>query len=104
VLQATDGNAKLRELYAVLSAEETAEFLRLALQTVRNMTSRWELPFIKTGARGAGPTTSVYKIGYRMIDLITWQEMDEDERTVMKHRLMRKYPRNHEVRPIVARI
>jgi hypothetical protein len=65
VLQATGGNAKLLEMYRVLSAEETADFLGLALQTVRNMTARHELPCIKTGKRG---------VGYRVIDLIRWQE------------------------------
>jgi excisionase family DNA binding protein len=65
VLQATGGNAKLLELYRILSAEQAAEFLGLALQTVRNMTARHELPCIKTGKRG---------VGYRVIDLIGWQE------------------------------
>ncbi len=65
VLVATAGNAKLVELYKLLSAEETAAFLGLALQTVRNMTARRELPVIKTGKRG---------VGYRLIDLIAWQE------------------------------
>jgi len=65
VMTATGGNAKLLELYRVLSAEEAAEFLGLALQTVRNMTARQELPCIKTGKRG---------VGYRVIDLIAWQE------------------------------
>jgi excisionase family DNA binding protein len=65
VLQVTGGNAKLLEMYRVLSAEETAEFLGLALQTVRNMTARRELPCIKTGKRG---------VGYRVIDLIGWLE------------------------------
>jgi excisionase family DNA binding protein len=63
---ATGGNAKLLELYRVLSAEEAAAFLGIALQTVRNMTARRELPCIKTGKRG---------VGYRVIDLIRWQEV-----------------------------
>jgi hypothetical protein len=79
----------------VLSAEETAEFLRLALQTVRNMTSRCELPFIKTGERG---------VGYRLIELIAWQEMDEDQRTAMRHHLMQKYRRKHQVQRIASPI
>ena len=65
VLIATGGQTKLLELYRVLSAEEAAEFLGLALQTVRNMTARHELPIVQTGKRG---------VGYRVIDLIAWQE------------------------------
>jgi len=65
VLLATGGQAKLLELYRVLSAEEAAAFLGLALQTVRNMTARHELPVIQTGKRG---------VGYRVIDLIEWQD------------------------------
>jgi excisionase family DNA binding protein len=65
VLHATGGNAKLLELYRVMPAEEAAVFLGLALQTVRNMTARHELPCIRTGKRG---------VGYRVIDLIDWQE------------------------------
>jgi excisionase family DNA binding protein len=65
VLVATAGNAKVLELYRVLSAEQTAEWLGLALQTVRKMTARHELPCIKIGKRG---------VGYRVIDLIEWQE------------------------------
>ncbi|MBV8356422.1 MAG: helix-turn-helix domain-containing protein [Deltaproteobacteria bacterium] len=59
------GNAKLLELYRILSAEEAAAFLEIALQTVRNMTARHQLPCIRTGKRG---------VGYRVIDLIGWQE------------------------------
>jgi predicted DNA-binding transcriptional regulator AlpA len=65
VMLATGGQAKLLELYRILSAEEAGDFLGLALQTVRNMTARHELPCIKTGKRG---------VGYRVIDLIAWQE------------------------------
>jgi excisionase family DNA binding protein len=65
VVAATGGNAKLLELYRVMPAEEAAAFLGIALQTVRNMTARHELPCIKTGKRG---------VGYRVIDLIQWQE------------------------------
>jgi hypothetical protein len=39
--------------------------LGLALQTVRNMTARHELACVKTGKRG---------VGYRVMDLIAWQE------------------------------
>jgi excisionase family DNA binding protein len=65
VLIATGGHAKVRELYQLLSAEETAAFLGLSLDTVRHLTARRELPCIKTGKRG---------VGYRVIDLIAWQE------------------------------
>jgi excisionase family DNA binding protein len=54
VLIATGGQAKIRKLYQVLSAEETAEFLGMALQTVRNMTSRRELPCLKPGKKVLG--------------------------------------------------
>jgi excisionase family DNA binding protein len=65
VLLATGGQAKLLELYRILSVEETADFLGLARQTVRNMATRGELPYIKTGKRCRG---------YRLIDLIAWQD------------------------------
>ncbi len=64
VLIATGGQAKLEELYRLMGAEEAAHFLGLALQTVRNMTARGELPIIRTGKRG---------VGYRVVDLIAWQ-------------------------------
>jgi excisionase family DNA binding protein len=63
VLHETGGQAKLRELYQVLTAAEAAEFLGLALQTVRNMTSRRELPCIKHGKK---------VLGYQQIQLIAW--------------------------------
>jgi hypothetical protein len=62
---ATGGQAKVEELYRVMGAEEAARFLGLALQTVRNRTARGELPVIQTGKRG---------VGYRVVDLIAWQE------------------------------
>lgn len=65
VLQATGGQAKVRELYQLLTAEEAAAFLALDLSTVRHLTCRSELPSIKTGKRG---------VRYRVIDLIAWQE------------------------------
>ena len=65
VLEATGGAAKVEELYRLLTAAEAAEFLGLALQTLRNMTARHELPVIRTGKRG---------VGYRLADLIAWQE------------------------------
>jgi excisionase family DNA binding protein len=62
---ATGGKAKLLELYRVLSAKEAAEFLGFTQQTVRNMTSRHELPCVKNRN---------HAIGYRVIDLIEWLE------------------------------
>jgi excisionase family DNA binding protein len=65
VLHATGGGAKVEELYRVMRAEEAARFLGLAEPTVRDMTYRHELPHVKLGARA---------VGYRVIDLINWQE------------------------------
>jgi len=64
-LRATGGEAKIRELFQLLTAEEAAEFLALELGTVRNLTYRHELPSVKIGARG---------VRYRLIDLIAWSE------------------------------
>jgi excisionase family DNA binding protein len=52
VLKATGGDAKVRELFQLLTAEEAAEFLALDLGTVRNLTYRRELPCVKVGRRG----------------------------------------------------
>lgn len=68
ILIATGGAAKVEELYRLMVAEEAAHFLGLALQTLRNMTARGELPVIKTGKRG---------VGYRVVDLIEWQNERE---------------------------
>jgi len=65
VLHTTGGRAKVEELYRLMAAEEAARFLGMALQTVRNMTARHQLPVIRTGKRG---------VGYRVADLIAWQE------------------------------
>jgi excisionase family DNA binding protein len=65
VLHATGGGAKVEELYRVMRAVEAARFLGLAEPTVRDMTYRHELPHVKLGARA---------VGYRVIDLINWQE------------------------------
>ena len=65
VLRATGGNAKVEELYRLMSAEEAAHFLGLAEPTVRDMTYRHELPHVKVGARG---------VRYRLLDLIAWQD------------------------------
>ncbi len=64
-LSATGGQAKVRELYQLLTAEEAASFLALDLGTVRNLTYRRELPFVKIGRRG---------VRYRVLDLLAWQE------------------------------
>jgi len=65
VLFTSGGQATVLELYRVLSAKEAVAFLGLALQTVRNVTARRELSCVKTGKRG---------VGYRVVDLIAWQE------------------------------
>ncbi len=64
-LEAGGGQAKVRELYQLLTAEETADFLALDLGTVRNLTYRHELPCVKIGRRG---------VRYRLLDLIAWQD------------------------------
>jgi len=64
-LSATGGQAKVRELFQLLTAEEAADFLALDLGTVRNLTYRRELPFVKIGPRG---------VRYRVLDLLAWQE------------------------------
>jgi excisionase family DNA binding protein len=65
VLAATGGQAKVEELYKLLTAEQAATFLGLAEQTVCDMTYRHELPHTKVGVRG---------VRYRLIDLIAWSE------------------------------
>jgi excisionase family DNA binding protein len=64
-LQATAGQAKVRDLYQLLTAEEAAEFLALDVGTIRNLTYRRGLPCVKVGPRG---------VRYRLLDLIVWQE------------------------------
>jgi len=64
-LKTAGGDAKVRELFQLLTAEETAEFLALDLGTVRNLTYRRELPSVKVGRRG---------VRYRVLDLLAWQE------------------------------
>ena len=63
VLRATGGNAKVEELYRLLTAEEAGRFLGLAESTVRDMTYRHELPRTK-------PTP--HAVRYRLIELIAW--------------------------------
>jgi hypothetical protein len=53
VLKAAGGDAKVRELYQLLTAVEAAAFLALDLGMVRNLTYRRELPCLKVGRRGA---------------------------------------------------
>lgn len=64
VLVATGGNAKVRELYALLTAAQAAEFLGVSLSYVQHATGRGELPCIRIGK--GDPR-------YRMLDLIAWQ-------------------------------
>ena len=65
VLKTAGGDAKVRELFQLLTADEAAEFLALDLGTVRNLTYRRELPSVKVGRRG---------VRYRVLDLLAWQE------------------------------
>ena len=65
VLIATGGQAKVAELYRLLTAEEAARFLGLAEPTIRDMTYRHQIPHVKIGTRG---------VRYRLLDLIDWQE------------------------------
>jgi excisionase family DNA binding protein len=65
VLRATAGEAKVREIFQLLTADEAAEFLGIAEPTVRDMTYRHELPYVRVGKRG---------VRYRVIDLIGWAD------------------------------
>lgn len=65
VLIAMGGQAKIAELYRLLTAEEAARFLGLAEPTIRDMTYRHQIPHVKIGIRG---------VRYRLLDLIDWQE------------------------------
>ena len=65
VLRATAGEAKVRELFQLLTAEQAAQFLGMAEPTIRDMTYRHELPHVKIGKRG---------VRYRVIDLIGWSD------------------------------
>jgi excisionase family DNA binding protein len=65
VIRVTGGEAKVRELFQLLTAEQAATFLGIAEPTVRDMTYRHELPHVKIGKRG---------VRYRLIDLITWTD------------------------------
>jgi excisionase family DNA binding protein len=65
VLVALGGRAKVEELYRLFNAAEAASFLGLAEPTVRDMTYRNELPYVKVGTRA---------VRYRVIDLIAWTE------------------------------
>jgi excisionase family DNA binding protein len=67
VLRATGGEAKVRELFQLLTAGQAAEFLGMAEPNVRDMTYRHELPHVKIGKRG---------VRYRVIDLIGWSDTD----------------------------
>ncbi len=65
VLRATAGEAKVREMFQLLNAKQAAEFLGIAEPTVRDMTYRRELPYVRVGKRG---------VRYRLIDLIGWAD------------------------------
>ena len=65
VLIATGGQAKVAELYRLLTAAEAAEFLGVSLSYVQHATGRGELPCKRIGK--GDPR-------YRLIDLIAWQE------------------------------
>ena len=65
VLRATAVEAKVRELFQLLTAEQAAQFLGMAEPTIRDLTYRHELPHVKIGKRG---------VRYRVIDLIGWSD------------------------------
>ena len=69
ILTATGGNAKVRELYQLLTASEAAEFLGVSLSYVQHATGRGEVPCVRIGK--GDPR-------YRIIDLISWQEQRFD--------------------------
>jgi excisionase family DNA binding protein len=59
------GQAKVAELYRLLTAAEAARFLGVSLSYVQHATGRGELPCIRIGK--GDPR-------YRLIDMIAWQE------------------------------
>jgi hypothetical protein len=65
VLIATGGQAKVAELYRLLTAGQAAEFLGVSLSYIQHATGRVELPCVRIGK--GDPR-------YRTIDLIAWQE------------------------------
>ena len=65
VLIATGGQAKVAELYRLLTAAEAAAFLGVSLSYIQHATGRGELPCVRIGK--GDPR-------YRTIDLIEWQE------------------------------
>jgi excisionase family DNA binding protein len=65
VLIATSGQAKVAELYRLLTTAEAAGFLGVSLSYVQHATGRGELPCIRIGK--GDPR-------YQTIDLIEWQE------------------------------
>ncbi len=65
VLRATGGNAKVGELYQLLTAADAAKFLAVSLSYVQHATGRGGLPCVRIGK--SDPR-------YRVIDLIAWQE------------------------------
>jgi hypothetical protein len=71
ILNATGGNAKVRELYQLLTAAQAAEFLGVSLSFIQHSTGRAEVPCVRIGK--GDPR-------YRVIDLISWQERRLDSR------------------------
>jgi excisionase family DNA binding protein len=69
VLNATGGNAKVRELYQLLTTIQAAEFLGVSLSYIQHATGRGEVPCVRIGK--GDPR-------YRIIDLISWQEQRLD--------------------------
>jgi hypothetical protein len=69
VLTNSGGNAKVRELYQLLTAAQAAEFLGVSLSYVHHATGRGEVPCVRIGK--SDPR-------YRVIDLISWQEQRFD--------------------------
>jgi hypothetical protein len=69
ILNATGGSAKVRELYQLLTAAQAADFLGVSLSYIQHATGRGEVPCVRIGK--GDPR-------YRVIDLISWQELRLD--------------------------
>ena len=48
VLNATGGNAKVRELYQLLTTTQAAEFLGVSLSYIQHATGRGEVPCVRS--------------------------------------------------------
>ena len=89
VLVATGGAAKIEELYRLMSADEVARFLGLAESTVRDMTYRRQLPFVKVGTRGCTlPTRGPHRLARIPNARLAWAHTG-----TMKRRSAPKMPR-----------